>query len=140
MNTQSSMQNIPVLTEIISPPPPARESAELQPPARQEADSASNQPPLSDFLESKREWDDLERRLTQRILQLVHERVDFILANAIKDSLAAVLNKATEELAAEIRSDLHNTLEVVVAHAVSGEIALLQQKDENMSDNENQSV
>lgn len=140
MNTQSSMQNIPVLTEIISPPPPAKASAESQSPARQEADSASNQLPLSDSLESKREWDDLERRLTQRILQLVHERIDFILANAIKDSLAAVLNKATEELAAEIRSDLHNTLEVVVAHAVSGEISLLQQRDGNISDNDNQSL
>lgn len=140
MNTQSSMQNIPVLTEIISPPPPAEAPAEPQPLARQDAVSESNQTPLSNFLENKREWDDLERRLTQRILQMVHERIDFILAHAIRDSLATVLNKATEELAAEIRSDLHNTLEVVVAHAVSSEIALLQQEDGNMSDNENQSL
>lgn len=140
MNTQSSMQNIPVLTEIISPPPSAEAPAETHSPARQKTISASSQPPLSDFLENKREWDDLERRLTQRILQLVHERIDFILAHAIKDSLATVLNKATEELAAEIRSDLHNTLEVVVAHAVTQEIAHLQQEVGNMSDNESESL
>lgn len=140
MNTPSPIMNIPVLTEVISSPVVARPAEEgAAPPAQ--ATEAPKPVALAEILESKREWDELEHRLTQRILQLVHERIGFILAHAIKDSLAAVLQKATEELAAEIRSDLHNTLEVVVTHAVAQEIARLQQQDKgNMSDNVERSL
>ena len=133
MSTPSSIMNIPVLTEIIAPSPV------VEAPAGQPASSPPAEavpvPALSDFAHSRREWDDLERRLTANILQMVQERVGFILAHAIKDSLAAVLQKATEELAAEIRTDLHSTLEVVVSLAVSQEIARLQQGEANMTDN-----
>lgn len=137
MNNSLSALHIPVLTEIIEMAP-ATEPTEAEPVPGPSAAAGQDQTRLSDFMQEKQKWDDLEGRLTARILQLVQERISFILAHNIRDSLSAVLDKATEELSAEIRSDLQNTLEVVVSHAVSQEFTRLQQGDVNQAENESE--
>jgi hypothetical protein len=68
----------------------------------------------------------LEQRLAERILQQLQGRIDFVLEQRIKDSLAEVLDHALRDLTGEIRAGLQLTLEKVVARAVSQELAHLQ--------------
>ena len=75
---------------------------------------------------SEQEWAVLERRLSDRILHQLQSRVDFVLEQRIKDSMEEVLNSALHELTREIRSGLHDTIQKIVARAVSQELTHLQ--------------
>lgn len=119
--------SIPVLTEIMrddAPPAPAP-AAEVQAPAEQsrsvEAEAISL--PAPDDADA---WDALERRLSERVLQQLSNRVDFVLEQRIKDSMAEVLNHALHALTVEIRDGLHDTIGKIVARAVQQEITHLQ--------------
>ena len=72
------------------------------------------------------EWALLERRLAERILHQLQDRVDFVLEQRIKDSMAEVLNHALHGLTSEIRAGLHDTIEKIVARAVAQELTHLQ--------------
>ncbi|WP_256079279.1 hypothetical protein [Massilia sp. YIM B04103] len=71
-------------------------------------------------------WEQLERRIAERILQQLQSRVDFVLEQRIKDSMAEVLNHALHGLTQEIRSGLQSTLNQVVSRAVAQELTHLQ--------------
>ncbi|AKU24136.1 hypothetical protein [Massilia sp. NR 4-1] len=71
-------------------------------------------------------WEQLERRIAERILQQLQSRVDFVLEQRIKDSMAEVLNHALLGLTQEIRSGLQSTLNQVVGRAVAQELTHLQ--------------
>lgn len=105
--------SIPVLTEVLDDEPAV---AEVPPAASSPADAAP-QPT---------EWEALERQLSERILQQLQARVDFVLEQRIKDSMEEVLSHALRGLTAEIRTGLHDTLSKIVTRAVAQELTHLQ--------------
>lgn len=108
---------IPVLTEVLREPvtaPDPQAAAPLLP------DTA---------VLGAAEWEQLERRLHDSVLQQLNTRVDFVLEQRIKDSMAAVLDQAAHELTMQIRHGLQDTIGKIVARAVQQEIAHLQARN-----------
>ena len=68
----------------------------------------------------------IEREVAERVLQQLMGRIDFVLEQRIRDSLADVLQTAVDGLACQLRFGLKETLEDVVARAISQEIKKLQ--------------
>ncbi|MES2114444.1 MAG: hypothetical protein V4578_04795 [Pseudomonadota bacterium] len=116
--------SIPILTEVLrDDPAPAANGAAMQP-----ADLGAQLEARALDGWSEREWDMLERRLSTRILQQLQSRVDFVLEQRIKDSMADVLSHALRDLTGEIRNGLQDTIEKIVARAVAQELTHLQAK------------
>lgn len=129
---------IPVLTEVLRDTPPATaDEGSRQAPApglavqhaasasSHNADPAAAQDAALGGLDAAG-WEQLERRITGRILQQLQTRVDFVLEQRIKDSMAEVLSHALHGLTEEIRAGLHTTLNQVVSRAVAQELTHLQ--------------
>jgi hypothetical protein len=113
--------SIPVLTEVF------QEKADVPAEPERVAD------PVSIHLERRAidtwtepEWNLLERRLSERILQQLQGRVDFVLEQRVRDSMEEALQKALSSLTSEIRTGLQETIERIVVRAVSQELAHLQ--------------
>lgn len=83
-------------------------------------------PSVASHTVSSAEWEQLEADITERISRQVLSRIDFVLEQRVRDSLADVLQIAVEGLAQEIKRGLHQTLEDVIGRAVAQEIARLQ--------------
>jgi hypothetical protein len=122
--------SIPVLTEVFQDQPARKEPGQAEP---AEAQAPSGQDGLNAHLEARAieswtgsEWTLLERRLSERILQQLQGRVDFVLEQRVRDSLEAALDKAIAGLTDEIRASLQLTIEQIVVRAVSQELAHLQ--------------
>lgn len=120
--------SIPVLTEVFTDEP-------LAPAVK--ADPAPPQMPLHEALNvaletraidhwTEPEWNLLERRLSERILQQLQGRVDFVLEQRLRDSMEEVLTHAIAGLTSEIRAGLQDTIEKIVVRAVAQEVAHLQ--------------
>lgn len=71
------------------------------------------------------EWQRLESEIRERVLHQILERIDFVLEQRVRDSLADVLQTAVEGLASEIKGGLQASIRDVVARAVNNEIAKL---------------
>lgn len=136
---QSFDASIPVLTEVLKAEPLREEllPGETPPVATHSAhgprSAASKRAEQAAALEaeaidgwSAAEWAVLENRLSERILHQLQSRVDFVLEQRIKDSMAEVLSHALHDLSNEIRIGLHDTIEKIVGRAVSQEITHLQ--------------
>lgn len=136
---------IPVLTEIIPAPSAVEAPAEKQPiPDAPFASPVANTafvPPATPVLEEEPDmlldisaalasdderWEQLERDVRERVLRQVLERIDFVLEQRVRDSLADVLQTAVENLASDIKNGLHHSIRDVVTRAVSQEITKLQ--------------
>jgi hypothetical protein len=120
---------IPVLTEVIAPgqidqsapaPPPFR----MNPPAIDATPIASTTAQRLPLTEQ--EWEQLEQKLNERILRQLQSRIDFVLEQRIRDSLADVLQLAMIGLTKDIKQGLQQTLEDVIGRAVTQEITHLQ--------------
>lgn len=61
----------------------------------------------------------LERRVAERVVGQLQGRVNAMLEQALRDSLAEVVHGAMGQLTGEIRDGLQRTLESVVARAVA---------------------
>jgi hypothetical protein len=138
MSSSPFDNGIPELTEVIvpdvvvSPPKPATSAAA---PAQSAVNLSAAAPApkinndkvparaLTDWHEEK--WRQLEVDVREEIAQQVLARIDFVLEQRVRDSLADVLQTAVESLAAEIRQGLHASLEEVIARAVAQEISRL---------------
>jgi hypothetical protein len=138
--------SIPVLTEVLKAEPlrdellPGESAQEARTGAAHPAMSASRtaaakRAEQAATLEaeaingwSAAEWAVLEHKLSERILHQLQGRVDFVLEQRIKDSMAEVLSSALHSLTNEIRIGLHDTIEKIVARAVSQELTHLQAK------------
>ncbi|NVD98183.1 hypothetical protein [Massilia sp. BJB1822] len=127
--------SIPVLTEVLRDTPSAAaeigsHAAPVHGTAPASASSHSADPAIAqDAVLGSLDaagWEQLERRLAERILQQLQSRVDFVLEQRIKDSMAEVLNHALHGLTQEIRSGLQGTLNQVVSRAVAQELTHLQ--------------
>ena len=147
--------SIPVLTEVLRdepPPAPAAQATADAPPAAEPptasraepapgvwhyrtpeaaapvteaaapAHDAEPEPAAAEALD----WPRLEREVSERVLQQLNSRVDFVLEQRIKDSMAEVLSHALHDLTNEIRAGLHDTLGKIVTRAVQQEITHLQ--------------
>lgn len=121
MSNQVFDASIPVLTEVFE----------------DKAETAAAPAPVQDTLHadlelraietwSEPEWNLLERRLSERILQQLQGRVDFVLEQRLKDSMEDVLRHAVAGLTAEIQQGLQDTIEKIVVRAVAQELAHLQ--------------
>jgi hypothetical protein len=120
--------SIPVLTEVFSeqadkPAAPARAVLPAAP-VMDEVHAALESRAIDNW--SEPQWNLLERRLSERILQQLQGRVDFVLEQRLRDSLAEVLQAAVAGLTAEIRVGLQDTIEKIVVRAVAQEISHLQ--------------
>jgi len=128
MTNLSSDAGIPILTEVIPAPQPAEPRREpVTPPApaaaRNDDVTAPEVRPLPALEEE--EWQRLERDIHERVLYQVLERIDFVLEQRVRDSLADVLQTAVDGLASELKSGLHHSLRDVVTRAVAQEITKL---------------
>jgi len=132
MSQASFDASIPVLTEVLNGEPLADEQPPVaHAPARNPA--AAKRAEHAAHLEAEAingwnaaEWAVLENHLAERILHQLQGRVDFVLEQRIKDSMAEVLTSALHSLTNEIRIGLHDTLEKIVTRAVTQELAHLQ--------------
>ncbi|MGH8852936.1 MAG: hypothetical protein ACREWI_01505 [Telluria sp.] len=107
--------SIPVLTEVVAEPAaPAQEAAaeQLERRATERWTGA--------------EWSVLERRVTERVLQQLQGRVDFVLEQRVRDAMADAMQRTLEVFTADLREGLHEALGEIVSRAVAQEIAHLQ--------------
>ena len=126
MSNSTADAGIPVLTEIIpNAPAPATPAAPAPATLQEQEDAVSLQKRAVDEWDEEK-WNRLEREIRERILHQVLERIDFVLEERVRDSLADVLQTAVEGLASEIKSGLHYTMNEVVTRAVAHEISRLQ--------------
>ena len=109
-------ESIPVLTEVVAETAPAPEAS----PAG--AVPAPARPPreLDDDA-----WRALEERLVARVLDRLQDRVELVLEEQVRSSMAPVLDHVVTRLATELRDGLQLTVEQVVARAVAQELAHL---------------
>lgn len=116
MTQQSAFDpSIPVLTEVLDETTPAAAPAS--------ATDGLAKSIVQGWTDA--EWEALELRLSERILTQLQSRTDFVLEQRIRDAMADVLQHALKNLTAEIRDGLHDTLEKIVARAVTQEITHL---------------
>lgn len=121
---------IPVLTEII----PASAMEELVdtapvlalPEVAEIAVPHSEPAPSGKYALDEDDWNRMEREIRERVLVQVLERVDFVLEQRVRDSLADVLQTAVEGLATELKRGLHHSIKEAVSRAVTQEITKLQ--------------
>lgn len=128
--------SIPVLTEVVAEPnapgapvaqPAPIVEAEAPPPpvpvvaAPQDAPEALERRAVDHW--SGEQWSVMERRVTERILQQLQGRIDFVLEQRLRDGIADAVDKAMTNFSADIRNSLGEMLSDVVTRAVSQEIA-----------------
>ncbi|WP_373988639.1 hypothetical protein [Duganella sp. BuS-21] len=122
MSQASFDASIPVLTEVLKAEAPL---AELAAPLPQATPADQLEAAAIDGW-SEAEWAMMEHRLSVRIMHQLQSRVDFVLEQRIKDSMAEVLSHALHDLTNEIRIGLHDTIEKIVSRAVLQELTHLQ--------------
>ena len=125
--------NIPVLTELFQDEAAPQEAETALPAAASlEANAAADDEREADLETraidswSETEWQALERRLAERVLQQLQGRIDFVLEQRLRDSMEEVLQKTMADLSADIRHGLQQTISSIVTRAVSQELAHLQ--------------
>jgi len=108
--------SIPVLTEVVTEP----------------AASAPASAPVAEQLERRaterwtgEEWSVLERRVTERVLQQLQGRVDFVLEQRVRDAMADAMQRTLETFTADLREGLHQALGEIVSTAVAKELEYL---------------
>ena len=124
MSSTTSDAGIPLLTEVIPGPAPADTKRAVAPQAAVDTvkDDISNMEARTATMLDEEAWDRLEREIRERVLYQIIERIDFVLEQRVRDSLADVLQTAVEGLAAEIKGGLHVSMRDVVTRAVTHEI------------------
>ncbi len=90
------------------------------PPGHNAPAAADIAPPIQLDLEQ------LQAKLTEQVLRQLQGRIDFVLEQRIRDSLADVLQLAMIGLTNDIKRGLQHTLEEVIGRAVAQELAKLQ--------------
>jgi hypothetical protein len=109
-------ESIPVLTEVVAETAPAPEAA--TPGVAQEARELDDDA-----------WHALEERLVARVLDRLQDRVELVLEDQVRSSMAPVLDHVVTRLATELRDGLQLTVEQVVARAVAQELAHLRTRN-----------
>lgn len=105
---------IPTLTEAFTPNTPNEQITAIE--AAPVEVTPIELTPINGWLDE--EWSRLEQKISERVLTQLLERIDTVLEQRIKDSLAASLQLAVDE----IRQGLHFTLDEVISDTVAKEI------------------
>lgn len=111
--------SIPVLTEVVAEPVAPAPEPEPEPVAEQLERRANER-------WTGEEWSVLERRVTERVLQQLQGRVDFVLEQRVRDAMADAMQRTLESFTADLREGLHGALGEIVSQAVAQEITHLQ--------------
>ena len=114
--------SIPVLTEVVTEAPaptPAQEAATAAEPSAEQLERRANERWTGE------EWSVLERRVTERVLQQLAGRVDFVLEQRVRDAMADAMQRTLESFTADLREGLHGALGEVVSQAVAQELEYL---------------
>lgn len=122
---------IPLLTEIIAEPSSPPMQAEAAPAAYVQDVQEKEDDAVTLQKQAVQEWDEgrwnqLEREIRERVLYQVLERIDLVLEQRVRDSLADVLQIAVEGLASQIKNGLSHTMSDIITRAVAQEISKLQ--------------
>lgn len=119
--------SIPVLTEVFQDPLTEEVKRAVEAPAEALPDDTEAELEARAIGEwTGPEWDQLERRLSERILHQLQGRVDFVLEQRLRDSMQEALEVAMAGLTDEIRRSLQQAIETIVVRAVTQELAHLQ--------------
>jgi hypothetical protein len=109
--------SIPVLTEVVTDP------GTVAPPAPE---------PVAERLERRaterwtgEEWSVLERRVTERVLQQLQGRVDFVLEQRVRDTMADAMQRTLERFTTDLREGLNQAIGEIVRGAVAQELEYL---------------
>ena len=118
--------SIPVLTEVVTEPKadPVAPAVAAEPVADDDIGEQLERRAIDRW--SGEQWSVLERRVTNRILQQLQGRVDFVLEQRLRQGIAEAVERALGSLADDIRLGLQETLGDVVSRAVSQEISHIQ--------------
>lgn len=129
MSNSAFDHNIPVLTEVFSD----RQARDRRADEVAESPSAAELDAINADLETRAidgwtgpQWNLLERRLSERILQQLQGRVDFVLEQRLRDSMEDVLKHAIAGLTEQIQDGLQQTIDQIVRRAVAQELIHLQ--------------
>jgi hypothetical protein len=119
--------SIPVLTEVLQDDTP-RHAPAAHVPQHHHAHFPAAAAHHADDLHAldDAQWAALEHRLSEKVLQQLQSRVDFVLEQRIRDSMEEALNHAIKGLTSEIRHGLQEALGAIVSRAVSQELLHLQ--------------
>ncbi|GAA4657916.1 hypothetical protein GCM10025794_16520 [Massilia kyonggiensis] len=115
-------ESIPVLTEVVAEVAPDSAPAPVA-----EAQPEPEQPPPRELDDDA--WRALEERLVARVLDRLQDRVELVLEDQVRSSMAPVLDHVVTRLATELRDGLQVTVEQVVARAVAQELTHLRSRD-----------
>lgn len=125
MNNFPSDQGIPMLTEVIPVQRPepapfvAPAPADDPLPVAGSHDLPAGKPAAMD----DRQWQQLETDLREVVLEQLLGRVETMLEQRVRDTLADVLQIAVSNLADEIRGGLRDALTDMVEQAIADELA-----------------
>ena len=114
--------SIPVLTEVVAEPVAPTPAPVAEPVAEQLERRANDR-------WTGEEWSVLERRVTERVLQQLQGRVDFVLEQRVRDAMADAMQRTLESFTADLRAGLHEALGEIVSQAVTREIEHLRRVD-----------
>jgi hypothetical protein len=89
-----------------------------------EVAEASQDAPVA--AEGEPQWAELEQRISERILTQLHDQIDAMLDQRVRDSLEKILQGAVAGITDELRSGLQQSIEKIVSGAVGDELAQLQ--------------
>jgi hypothetical protein len=117
-------QTIPVLTEVFSDKADKSAAPTFAQQVHDEINASLEARAIATWTEP--EWTLIERRLTERVVQQLQTRVDFVLEQRLRDSMEEVLKHAVAGLTGELRAGLQDTIEKIVVRAVAQELAHLQ--------------
>ncbi|MGI4842771.1 MAG: hypothetical protein ACRYF7_05605 [Janthinobacterium lividum] len=117
--------SIPVLTEVVAEPvaPTPAPAPAAEPAAAEQLERRASERWTGE------EWSVLERRVTERVLQQLQGRVDFVLEQRVRDAMADAMQRTLESFTADLREGLHGALGEIVSQAVTGEIEHLRRVD-----------
>lgn len=122
MTTFPPDAGIPLLTEVIPGPAPAEPRpappAPALPPSGRLGGAAAEARPAS----VDENWTRIAREAEERVLEAVLGRIDGILEQRVRDSLADALQTSVDRLAGDIRKGLASSLRDVIGQAVAQEV------------------
>jgi hypothetical protein len=131
MSQQSDFDaSIPVLTEVVT-----EVVTEVAPGAAPAVVAGTAEPGPDPATELERraserwtgeQWGVLERRVTERVLQQLAGRVDFVLEQRVRDAMADAMQRTLDTFTADLRDGLHEALGEIVTQAVAQEISHLE--------------
>lgn len=130
MSKSAQDAGIPMLTEVIQPPPTPAPAEPESPVAISTASLGEHEPPvLTQPITSEpingwldEEWTRLEQKVAARTLAQLQERIDPVMEQQIADSVAVAVETALADMQRHLRRQLQQTLEQLVREAVAEEI------------------